>query len=331
MPKIAPKLRISYKVVEGISLVQWILVTAPTLVAGLGAVIGGYPFHVVFLTALGALALVMMALAAWTVHRRASQPRAALPQPGKPHSALLYLTTVPQGEPFRHTGYWGEWTPSEAALISFRDFDSRREPGAPPKTQQLTFYLFNAGPSNVRHVRLTWLLANVDLPRLVEETGVFGDYVDQITETRLSLIAEPLHHWLALPISTEVQDSPIPVLKAGESNTVRSPVAFTNAFVAYALAEARRLIDNQRPPEDFSMRSIARQLERSRVPVQEVTIHAQYETDDGIQRQTFAMIGWLQGVGAVRSKVSDDPSEGAIAAWIDYVEVLDDGHLRQPR
>lgn len=332
MWKVPRQLRLAYRVLGGISLVQWAWVTIPAVIAGLGAMAGGYPFHVVFLAALGALAMAIFALAQWAVYARARRPMAALPAPGKPHSALLYLTTVPYGEPFRHTAYWAEWTPSEATLISFRDYDSHRPPGDPPKTRQLTFHLFNAGPADVRHIRLTWLLTDVDLSQLVEETKVFEGYVDKINQAQLSLIKESALQWIAMPISTEVQDSAIPILKAGESVTVRSPIAFTNAFVVYALAEARRLIDSHRPPEDLSMRSIARQLERSRVPVQDVTIHAQYETDDGVQRQTFAMIGWLQGVGAVRSPMprgSDEPSEGAIAAWVDYVEVLDDEQVRQ--
>lgn len=220
------------------------------------------------------------------------------------------------------------WSPGDFFTIIFSDYDSRSRqwPPAEPEEKCVTLYLFNPGPTDVRHVRMQWDLS-VNIPDLVRSSGLFESVIEKLNDDRIELLNEGVG-WIGRPLATR-DETLVPLLKAGETIEVRAPEALNYAFAIYALAEAKRISATPLPDLGGSTRNAVLAFQQDTIRMEPIVVSVSYEADEGPRSQSFGVIGDLRGrVGTTSSKPNPGttdhytPEPYGLTAWLDHIEVV---------
>jgi hypothetical protein len=247
-------------------------------------------------------------------------------RPWRPKLSQLYLYAQP-GDPEGEKSYLAVWSPKNYFAPVFSDYESRASswPPADPVEKDITLHLFNAGPDDVRHVQVTWDMGEIDIPALVADAGLFDGCIEAISNDRLELVADS--GFAARPLAIS-RPTTIPLLRAGETISVRSPRPFTNAFAVRSLCQAKSQNDAAvLPPAGAGFREVVKHVNGQFVKIETINIDVQYAASDGSTgRQHFELIAWLCYAGTVspvpNAEGAYEPELGGITAWIDHVRII---------
>jgi hypothetical protein len=214
----------------------------------------------------------------------------------------LYLTITPQGaDPDPWKGYYVHWSPTECLPISFSDRAITQDLKPGPPEIALTLYLFNAGPDDVRYMKVQWAIPDFDAVQAVREGGLFADHVVKLDDQHIQLTSGGgsfATRPLANPATTK-----IPLLKVGETLRITCPEPFTGALAIALLAIQKRIptqisadLANVNPYDLISATQASIRLE----------IDVECTTDQGILKQGFDLLGHVRMSSFYRKVAGED-------------------------
>ncbi|MES2289681.1 MAG: hypothetical protein V4530_08070 [Pseudomonadota bacterium] len=239
----------------------------------------------------------------------------------------LYLTGGKEPEGDRLTEYITGWSPVRYFWMPFSDYWSwsRTADHDVHRQVQIAWDLFNPGPDDLLHVRISWGLRGVDPVAAINKSGLFSGALDSLSPRRVTICRDGIggsHFDLAT--GGEVT---LPIVKADTTTTIALPKALNNAFAIACLATAKEIA--RQPVRDFKgIKGVMEQMRNDTRPSPDIHISIQYETAQGRSGKCkFLVQGFVAGrVGMHR------PVEGkercyehephSVGAWIRLFETV---------
>lgn len=297
-----------------LSTLQWLFPGGAVILVSALSYIEGLPYALWVIAALAAFILALIVLILWEEwrkgFRRGRHLYLSLPNFEGDKSKMVVVSAM-----------------SHAPWLEFRgDGPFTAMPPEKPLEPRPTITVLNAGPGQIRHLKVDWEVVKADFQGAFD-AGLLGSvFVDLKEEGRLHLGKDG--HVTQMPLAS-IASSVIPVLPEGESIKVEAPHSISYGVVINLL-RIGKLYERNRKPLQYDIEDPKAMLEalEQGLNVRPLRGSLTYRSGNNAFRQEFRILAKLRPCGKVSRLQNangdwfDDP-DGECVALFDFRIVHD--------